>query len=217
MQKEEILALIDRLYLDQSKHNRFLEYLESFLNEPRCKKGCLGFINELFNLPDLAGRNELAMRLTVAKSDMNASATVEFVRYHPISLGYSQALGNARITVLKAIQGYILDTARRLSETTLLDKGERQVYLRRAVGRLLTVLNRSQQVIIRTEQWSEIEVDSWIDYLNDDLETLVGKVCDEKFMKSFFAVGCSPNTIDHENTLGSLKSYLNYLDTFVEY
>lgn len=217
MQKEEVLALIDRLYLDQNKYNRFLEYLDTFMGEPRCKKGCIAFVKEVFNDKEVEGLNLLAMKLTSTKSDINAYNAVEFVREHVITLGYNQALTQARVVILKAVRDYVLDTSRRLSETTLLDKIERQVYLRRAVGRLLTMFGYTQHVVIKREQWPEIQVDSWIDYLSNDLETLAEKIVDENAVKRWSVPGCDVNNLDRGNTLAALKSYLDYLDTFVEY
>lgn len=217
MQKEEVLALIDRLYLDQNKYNRFLEYLDTFLGEPRCKKGCIAFVKEVFNDKEVEGLNLLAMKLTSTKSDLNAYNAVEFVREHVITLGYNQALTQARVVILKAVRDYVLDTSRRLSETTLLDKIERQVYLRRAVGRLLTMFSYTQHVVVKREQWPEIQVDGWIDYLNNDLETLAEKIVDENAVKRWSVPGGDVNNLDRGNTLAALKSYLDYLDTFVEY
>jgi len=217
MQKEEVLALISRLYLDQSKYNRFLEYLDGFLSEPRCKKGCVAFIKEVFNSENVAGLDVLSLKLTSAKSEMNAHYAVDFVRDHDITIGYNKALTDARVVVLQGVRDYVLDTARRLSETTLLDKVERQLYLRRAVGRLLTVFGYTQHVIIKREQWPEVTVDSWIDYLNSDLESLAEKIVDADAVKRWSMVGSDVNNLNQENTLGALKSYLDYLDTFVEY
>lgn len=157
MQKEEIYAVLERLFIDQTKYNRFFEYLKTFTHEPRCKKGCLAFIEEVFNLPQIEGRDELALRLVFGKAMFNAYETRYFIENHPITIGYGEALKLARLQLLEMIADYIKDISRQLHESTLLDKSERQVYLRRAVARLLTIFHRDLPVTIKMEQWSEVE------------------------------------------------------------
>lgn len=71
MLKEEIFALLDQLLIDQTKYNKFLDYVHTFTKEPRCKKGCLAFIEEIFNLPNVAGKEILA--LTLASTKLNVT------------------------------------------------------------------------------------------------------------------------------------------------
>lgn len=217
MQKEEIFAVLDRLYIDQTKYNKFFEYLMTFTNEPRCKKGCLAFIEEVFNLPQIEGRDQLAIRLVASKTMSNAFDTRYFVENHPITVGYGEALKQGRLSVLKLIAEYILDTSRRLSETTLIDKIERQVYLRRAVARLLTVFHAKLPVAIKTEQWSEVEPYEWIDYLNADLAELVGKIDNDEMIMKWSSHIYDYNHLDNDENLISLKSFVEYLDTFTEF
>lgn len=217
MQKEEIFAVLDRLYIDQSKYNKFIEYLMTFTQEPRCKKGCLTFIEEVFNLPQVEGRDQLAIRLVASKTMSNAYDTRYFIENHPITVGYGEALKQARLSLLRLISDYILDVSRRLSETTLIDKVERQVYLRRAVARLLSVFHAKLPVALKTEQWSEVEPYDWIDYLNTDLATLVGKIDNDEMILKWSSHLYDVNNLDNDENLASLKSYVEYLDTFTEF
>lgn len=217
MQKEEIFAVLDRLYIDQTKYNKFFEYLKTFTNEPRCKKGCLEFLEEIFNLPQIEGRDQLAIRLVSSKTMTNAFNTRNFVEAHQITVGYGEALKQARLSVLKLISDYILDVSRRLDETTLLDKVERQVYLRRAVARLMTVFHAKLLVAIKTEQWCEVEPYEWIDYLTTDLPMLVGKISDDEIILKWSSRLYDYNHLDNDENLASLKSFVEYLDTFTEF
>lgn len=217
MQKEEIFAVLDRLYIDQTKYNKFFEYLFTFTNEPRCKKGCLEFLEEVFNLPQIEGRDQLAIRLVASKTMSNAFDTRHFVENHQITVGYGEALKQARLSALKLVSDYIMDTSRRLDETTLLDKIERQVYLRRAVARLMTVFHAKLPVAIKTEQWCEVEPYEWIDYLTTDLPTLVGKIADDEVILKWSSHMYDYNHLDNDENLASLKSFVEYLDTFTEF
>lgn len=217
MQKEEIFAVLDRLYIDQTKYNKFLEYLVTFTKEPRCKKGCLAFIEEVFNLPQIEGRDQLAIRLVASKTMSNAHETRFFIENHPITIGYGQALQQGRLSALRLVADYILDISRRINETTLLDKSERQVFLRRAVARLLTVFYNKMLVAIKTEQWSEVEPYDWFDYLNTDLKTLVGKIDNDDVILQWSSHLYDINNLNNDENLTSLKSYVEYLDTFTEF
>lgn len=214
MQKEEIFAVLDRLIIDQDKYNKFSEYVNTFTNEPRCKKGCLAFIEEVFNLPQIAGRNQLAIQLVSSKTMKNADDTRFFINNHQITTGYEKALQEARNSLLKLMGDYALDTSRRLDETTLMDKSERQVFLRRAIARLMTVFDSRQQVAIKTEQWSEIEPYTWIDYLSTDLESLIASFCSGDMATVNFIYSCS---LDSDRNLESMRSFVEYLDTFTEF
>lgn len=118
---------------------------------------------------------------------------------------------------MKLVSEYIMDTSRRLDETTLLDKVERQVYLRRAVARLLTVFHSDLPVAIKTEQWCEVEPYEWIDYLTTDLSSLVGKVDNDEMIMKWSCHMYDYNHLDNDENLISLKSFVEYLDTFTEY
>lgn len=216
MQKEEIFAVLDRLYIDQSKYNKFFEYLWTFTQEARCKKGCLAYVEEVFNLPQVEGRDQLAIRLVSSKTYSNARDTRYFVEDHPITVGYGEALKQGRLSALRLIAQYVLDTSRRLSETTLIDKLDRQVYLRRAVARLVTVFNSKLPVAIKVEQWPDVEPFEWLDYLNDDLESLVGRISNDDMIMKWSSHTYDYNNLDNDENLLSLKSFVDYLDTFTE-
>lgn len=217
MQKEEIFALIDRLYIDQTKYNRFFEYLRDFTLEPRCKKGCLAFVDEVFNTENVSGKNQLAIGLLSSKTSSNSYDTRRFIENHPITIGYNNALKKARILILEDIGKYVFKVSHELSESNLTDKIERQVYLRRAVARLITVFHKTLVAELTTEQWPEVEPCEWIHYLTDSLEELVGKIDTDKEIMAWSDVYYDYKKLDIDKNLLSLKSYLNYLDTFLEF
>jgi hypothetical protein len=218
MQKEEIFAVLDRLVIDQKQYNKFLEHTDTFTKEPRCKKGCLAFIEEVFNLPEVAGRDQLAICLVSSKTQGNARDTRHFIMEHPITIGYGQALQQARLSLLRLIAEYILETSRRLDETTLSDKHERQVFLRRAVARLITLFQSGDmRVVIKADQWSEVKPFEWIDYLTSDLQTLVGKIDNDEAILKWSSHLYDVNNLNCDYNLESLRGYIDYLDTFTEF
>lgn len=217
MQKEEIFALLDQLLIDQTKYNKFREYLYTFTKEPRCKKGCLAFIEEIFNLPNVAGKNELAMTLTSCKSDVNSCKVLSFIDMHPVTNGYNDALKDARCLIMGKIAEYIKDTSVRLNETTLADRNERQVYLRRAVARLKTIFGSGHKTTVLEDQWPEVEPYEWCDYLTTSLDELLEGISSEQQIKQWSDVYGDVRYLDKEHIICSLRTYLNYLDSFLKF
>lgn len=217
MQKEEIFALLDQLLIDQTKYNKFLDYLFTFTKEQRCKKGCLAFIEEIFNLPNIAGKNELALNLTSGKSDVNSTQTRYFIESHPVTHGYNDALKAARFLIMSKIAEYIKDISVRLNETTLADKNERQVYLRRAVARLKAIFYSGHKTAVLEDQWAEVEPYEWMDYLTTDLDELLESVASEDNLKLWSDVYGDSQNLHKEHIICSLRTYLNYLDSFLKF
>lgn len=217
MQKQELYALIDRLYLDQEKYNKFIDYTFSFTRQPRCKKGGIAFVEEVFNLPEIAGKDELAIRLLSEKTTRNSRAIEDFIMSHPVTAGYSQALIDARKLVMSKVAEYVLDTAKRIHDTNLEDKSERQVYLRRAVARLCKLFVSSLPTSVEASQWHEVEPYEWTEYLSSTLEELVFKIEDPKTIQEWSNTYQGANNLSNLNLLRSLNTYLDYLDTFVEF
>lgn len=217
MIKEEILALIDQLQIDQAKFNKFREYLITFVRQPRCKKGCVEFLYEIFNTENIEGSKELAISLLTPKSYQNCNALEAFVNHHPITQGYNQSLINARIDIMAKVAEYIVDLSKKLEESDLPDALERQVYLRRAVSRLATVTSNNTQVVITVDQWADLDVHMWIDYLTTTLEELTGRICELERIQKWSDVYGGYYHLDNLKVLQSLRTYLDYLDTFLEY
>ncbi|QYN79992.1 hypothetical protein PQD71_gp099 [Kosakonia phage Kc263] len=217
MQKEEIFALLDQLLIDQTKYNKFLDYVHTFTREPRCKKGCLAFIDEIFNLPNVSGKEVLAITLASTKTERNAFETRSFIEGHDITNGYNDALKKARLLIMTNIAEYIKETSVKLSETTLSDKIERQVYLRRAVARLMTIFYSNQKTMVTEDQWSEVEACEWIDYLNVDLDTLTKDLCSEERMMRWSTVTSDDFRLHEDYIIRSMRTYLNYLDSFLKF
>lgn len=217
MQKEEIFALLDQLLIDQTKYNKFMDYVQTFTKEPRCKKGCLAFIEEIFNLPNVNGKDVLAITLASTKTSRNAMETRYFIEQHEITIGYSEALKKARLLVMTKIAEYIKETSVRLSETSLSDKVERQVYLRRAVARLMAIFHSSQKTMVTEDQWAEVEPVEYIDYLNNDLDVLTGEICSEDRLIKWADVYYDEFRLNEDYIIRSLRSYVNYLDSFLKF
>lgn len=219
MQKEDIFALLDQLYIDQSKYNKFYDYMETFTRVPRCKKGCIEFVEEIFNLPNLAGRDKLAIELLSEKNMRNSYKTRRFIEDHPITIGYSEALKQARFLIMNKIGEYIIQTSEELNNSTLEDKHERQVYLRRAVCRLRTIFYSSQKTVVLEEQWHEVEPYEYNDlnYLLDDLSSLVKRIADPEQMFKWSDTYSDSYHLDNDWIIASLRTYLNYIDSFLKF
>lgn len=216
MQKEEIFALIDQLTIDTLNYNKFKDYTLTFVHDKRCRAGVLAFIEEVFNLPQISGRDELALELITEKSLQNSIKAEYFIFNHPITIGYSEALKTARLELMQKVAEYIIDMSRRLDETDFVDKNGRQVYLRRAVARLARLFNYSNETVILTDQWCDVEpVD--IPYLTDTLDELVLYISDPKRIQKWSDQYGDSYGLNFETTLKSLRNYLEYLDSFLEH
>ncbi|AEV89540.1 hypothetical protein OBP_103 [Pseudomonas phage OBP] len=216
MQKEDLYALIDQLTIDQERYNKFKDYTLTFVRDKRCRKGALAFVEEVFNLPQISGRDELALRLFSEKSLQNSRMVEDFIFTHPITIGYSEALKTARLDLMKKVGEYIIDISRRLTESEIADKDERQVYLRRAVARLYKVSWRRTQVTIQADQWHEVEPED-IPYLTETLDELTNRISDTRRFLIWSDQYGDSFGLDDEKTLKSLRTYLDYLDTYLEY
>lgn len=217
MQKEEIFALLDQLAIDQDKFNKFREYQITFIRQPRCKKGCLEFLTEIFDSENVAGSKELALRLLSVKSYQNSSQLDQFINHHPITQAYNKALIDARILIMQRVSEYIKELSVRLDKSDLVDKWERQVYLRRAVARLATIYMTSTQVAITVDQWPEVEAQYWIDYLTTTLDELTGRICELDRMKEWADVYGDYYHLDRPEVIRSVRNFMDYLDTFLTY
>lgn len=217
MLKEELISKIETLAEDQEKYEKFKDYILEFSNSPRCKKGVLEFVRDLYNSEHIEGLGEMAIELFTDKSMRNSERMRFWIFEHPISLGYNQALKDQREVVMCGIAKYIMDTAERIQNSDLDDKAERQVYLRRAVARLRTVLGTKAHIEFDTIDWSEIEPASYYDYLCSSLNELVDPICDKRVIQEWADSWGDCQSLSQVNMLRSLRSYLNYLDTFYQY
>lgn len=215
MQKEEIAAQLDQLYMDQDKYNKFVEHTNDFTSRPRCKKGAIAFVEDVFNLPEIAGKSELAIQLLSEKTTVNTMKTAEFIFNHPITKGYNKALTDARLVIMGHVADYIVAMAERIDQTNLSDKGERQVYLRRAVARLITATNYTLQTPITAVQWAEVEPYQWTNYLTSSLDELVGGIKEPRRIVEWSGTTYAGMNLDNLDVIRSIRSYLEYLETFL--
>uniref|UniRef100_A0AAU8L0Q9 Uncharacterized protein n=1 Tax=Pantoea phage Survivor TaxID=3232176 RepID=A0AAU8L0Q9_9CAUD len=217
MLKEEIFSLIENLAIDQDKYNKFKEYVMEFTRGERCKKGVLEFVHDLYNSKTVEGLGELAIGLYTEKSWRNSDNLRYFIMTHPITEGYLTALTDQRYVLMTSIAKYITDTHDRIQESELEDKAERQVYLRRAVARLISVLETRPKIDLDTIDWSEVEPCEWTDYLCTTLDELCAPICDKRRIKEWADAWGDTQGLDQVQQLRSLRTYLNYLDTFYQY
>lgn len=217
MTKEEIFTLIETLAEDQDKYNKFKEYILEFTKGERCKKGVLEFVHDLYNSKNVDGLAEMAITLHTDKTWRNSDQLRTFVFDHKITLGYVTALKDQRLVLMTAIAKYIHDTSERIQAAELDDKPERQVYLRRAVARLLSILGTNARLEIDTAEWAEIEPNQDIDYLCSTLTELTNIICDPVKIKEWADAWGDVQSLHYVTMLRSLRTYLNYLDTFTEF
>lgn len=217
MLKEEIISKIELLAEDQEKYEKFKDYILEFSNTPRCKKGVLEFVRDLYNSQNVEGLSEMAIELFTDKSMRNSERMRYWIFEHPISLGYNQALKDQREVVMCAIAKYIMDTSERIQNSDLDDKAERQVYLRRAVARLRTVMGTKTHIEFDTLDWAEVEPADYYDYLCSSLSELIDPICDKRVIQEWADSWGDCQSLSQVNMLRSLRSYLNYLDTFYQY
>lgn len=217
MQKEELFALLDQLLIDQDKFNKFREYLFTFVRAPRCKKGCVEFAKEIFGTENVAGLKELSITMLSEKSYQNSNNLENFINQHPITNGYNDALINARMEIMQKVADYIKDMYTRLDTCDLVDRYERHICLRRAVSRLASLFVTNTPVTVTAEQWPEVEVKLWLDYVTTTLDELVGRINQQTELKEWSDVYGSYYHLDRPEVIGSLRNFLDYLDSFLEY
>lgn len=217
MLKEEIFALIDQLSIDQEAYDKFYDYVYDFCSRPRCKKGCIEFVNGLYQSGNIEGFNEIAITLLTDKTECNSNKLRNFVFDHSITQGYVKSLKNQRMTIMVALADYVIETAERIRNSELEDKAERQVYLRRAVARLRKLFSYRLQTALTTETWAEVEPDEFIDYLTSTLDELVAPIKDPVRILEWADAWGDYQNLDQKNMLASIRNYPNYLDTFAEY
>lgn len=217
MLKEELFNQIETLAGDQEKYDKFKEYVLEFSSFPRCKKGVLEFVRDLYNSQNVEGLSELAIELLTDKSSRNSERMNYWIFEHQITLGYLQALKDQREVVMCGVAKYILETSERIQNSDLDDKAERQVYLRRAVARLRGMMGSKIHIDLNTIDWSEIEAPDYIDYLCSSLNELVEPICDKKVIQEWADAWGDTQSLSQVNMLRSLRTYLNYLDTFYQY
>lgn len=217
MLKDELISKIDTLAVDQEKYDKFKSYVLEFSEHPRCKKGVLEFIRDLYSSQNVEGLGELAIELLTDKTTRNSEAMRWWIFDHQITQGYLQALKDQREVVMCGIAKYIMDTSERIQNSELDDKAERQVYLRRAVARLRGVMGSKVHTNLDTVDWSEVEAPDYYDYLCSSLSELVDPICDKKVIQEWADTWGDCQSLSQSTMLRSLRSYLNYLDTFYQY
>lgn len=217
MLKEDIITQLETLAADQEKFDRFKDYISEFSSQPRCKKGVLEFVRDLFNSKNVEGLNEMAIELLTDKCTRNTELMNTFIYDHQVTKGYNQALIDQREVVMCGIAKYIMETAERINASELDCKAERQVYLRRAVARFRGVAGYKVIVKFDTLDWAEVEAPEWINYLCESLEELVTPICDKKVIREWADIWGDAQSLSQVNMILSLRSYLNYLDTFSEF
>ncbi|WNV45846.1 hypothetical protein [Aeromonas phage AerS_266] len=223
MVKEEVKKIISELRILINNQNKFREHYLEFTNQPRCKKGCIEFIKSLTDdvHNDASPRifhyelMDISITLLAAKSEFNSTRLRMLLGKSAVETHNAKELFKARQTLLETIGEHIKYVHEQLDKSSLRDAKERQTYLRRAVARLITVCQSHLLVPIQKDQWCEIPVSEYNDYLNTSLDELVSKLCyDDDSRPSIWYDWWN---LDNDTTLASIDSYLEYLDTFLKY
>lgn len=215
MLKEDIIGQVEVLAADQEKYNKFKEYVLDFSRVPRCKKGVLEFLDDLYNSKNVAGLQEMAIELLTDKTMINANLMTVFIMNHQITKGNLQALKDQRELIMCGIAKYIMEVYERIQESGAEDKVERHLGLRVAVARLRGLLGGTHiNLKLDTVDWSLIEPAEWLKVEEVTLEELVNPICDKKIIQEWADAWGDAQGLDQVKMLLSLRSYLNYLDTF---
>lgn len=223
MVKEEVKKIISELRILINNQNKFREHYIEFTNQPRCKKGCIEFIKSLTDntensaTPRIFHHELMDMSITLlgAKSEFNSNRLRMLLGKSAVETHNAKELFKARRTLLESIAEHIKWIHEQLDKSSLKDAKERQTYLRRAVGRLITVCKAQPIVSIQKDQWCEVEVNEYIDYLNNTLDELLQKLSYDNDIRP--SIWYDWWNLDNDITLTSIESYLDYLDTFLNY
>ena len=228
MVKEEVVKVINELRILTTNYKKFREYVDTFACEPRCKKGVLDFVDTLLsydngdgkNYPAVFGkvRTELGLKLTVGKSDRNVQLFKDVLRDLYLDSSAVNKLIETRIELVGKVCDYVKHIQSELDKSELTDARERQVYLRRALARLKTVLRGCLIAPVTKERWPEITPDEYVLYLTDSLDEIISKNFthnDDRITQ--WSVDYGQHHLDEDFTVDSIETFLDYLDTFIKY
>ena len=228
MVKEEVVKVINELRILTANYKKFREYVDTFVSEPRCKKGVLDFVDTLFSYdngdgktyPAIFGkvRTELGLKLTVGKSDLNVRLFDSALHDLYLDSSAVNKLIETRIELVTKICEYVRHIQSELDKSELTDARERQVYLRRALGRLKTVFGACLITPVTKDNWPEITPDKYVLYLTDSLEEIISKnFTFDKDRITPWSVDWGQHNLGEDFTIDSVESFLDYLDTFIKY
>lgn len=223
LKREEIIELGEKMLQGQAALTKYVTHYTEFFNVPRCKKGIIEFLNELFDQPTGEGEirrwqfdyNDLMIQLTTGKSHENSWKTCRALKNSNIEADGFKEIVRQRNDFMNAIADYLVHTREELEKSELIDARERQVYLRRAVARLLTVCVSRPLVTINASQWSEVTPWEYCDYLSLTMDELVSRLRPSK--DTWLSVDYQDNGLDCRENVQSILNFLDYLDTFLKY
>lgn len=224
MKREEILALGHRIIEGQESVTRYVQHYTDFLAVPRCKKGIAAFLTELFNHDtdpnaikqwkfDYPG---LMIKLTSGKSELNSDETRWALRDANVETESFKELTEQRKEFMNHVIDYALNIRVELEKSDLADARERQVYLRRAIARLITLCFSRPLTTITVDQWSEVQPYEYCDYLSLTMDELTARLrpnAEDRWV----SVTYENNGLDRKENVLSIMSFLDYLDTFLLY
>lgn len=228
IKREEIVAHAEKMMAAQAALNKYVEHYTLFLKEPRCKKGIQEFLKELFNLAEDNSENKhllerwnidysgLMVRLGTGKCNENSWITRDVLQKAGIETRGFEDLTELRVTFSNLVADYVLHVYEELGKSELTDARERQVYLRRAIARLVVVTFSKPLVPITAAQWPEVEPYEYCDYLSATMEEMVkGIRLNQDYDYKHVAWG--PMNFEHREAVKSILNFLDYLDTFLTY
>lgn len=224
MKREEIIALAEKMMQGQKALEKYVEHYTTFLKEPRCKKGIIEFLAELFNMdrdnPETIREYQfdypaLMIQLSTGKSDQNSYNTICALRSANVETRGFKEITEQRKEFMNGIIDYLIHTREELDKSELSDARGRQVYLRRAVARLITVCCSRPLVALTAEQWSDVPPWEYCDYLSCTMDELVARLRPSE--DSWLSVCYEQNGLDTRQNVESIINFMDYLDTFLKY
>lgn len=224
MVKQEILKLIAEIRIAQQGQDTFREYYTDFCSVPRCKKGIVEFLKELNQREDENKvwvfhdiEQNLKLGLVSGKTFRNS----DLLRYQLDTCTYNNyknlVLKKKRKELLMKVGEYLMFINEQLETSPLLDAKERQVYLRRAVARLTTVLGTHLITSVQVDQWHEVEPNEHTNYLVEDLGALTSRFNYEGEQTEYGSIYYDWYGLNKPLTIDSIVTFLDYVDGFLVY
>jgi hypothetical protein len=158
----------------------------------------------------------LMIKLTSDKSKRNSDETRWALRDANVETESFKELTEQRKEFMNHVIDYALNIRVELEKSELTDARERQVYLRRAIARLITLCCSRPLTAITADQWPEVQPYEYCDYLSltmDELTVRLRPNAEDRWV----SVTYENNGLDRKENVLSIMSFLDYLDTFLLY
>lgn len=168
---------------------------------------------------------EFCIGLLRNKSRINNENFITFVQNSEVPRLNQRILEDYGKEIVGLVMGYVAEMNDKLNESTLVDKAERSVFVRKAIARFMTFASSVEKVDLITD-WSEYTVSEYISYIDREIPELIEDTLSRNI---WFAID-STSRVDRcfitkgekeetyiENMLKSIETYLDYIDSFLKY